>query len=197
VVSRFIPHFASLVLFTSIVACGSSSNGTNATSTVSEKTIDGVCKKLNSLSCAQPNCTETLSLAQQRCTNPLDDFQGLLDCMSIATFQCGGSPNIPRTSQCEADIQRVNVCSGQSTPYPSHPGQANGSWDASVPDVGDPFSGQSCSSGSDCTTWPCPCADGTVVDLASCTNNKCEDGLTLCGSTNAQHVDACKSHGGV
>lgn len=201
-ISRFIPHLASLVLFTSIVACGSSSNQTSSTTSVSDKTIEGVCKKLNSLSCAQPNCVQTLTYAQQRCTAPTDNFQGLIDCMSIATFQCGGSPNIPRTAQCEADINRINLCATSGTYVPPSSGNGpsgnNTLPDAGLPDVGNPSnSGQTCTTADDCTTWTCTCADGAFVDLSACTNNKCEDALTLCTPTNAAHVDACKAHGGV
>jgi hypothetical protein len=185
--SRVVPFLFSLFA----VACSSSSSssGVTTTSTVAPKTIDGVCSKLNQLSCAQPNCTEKLTLAQSRCVAPGDDFQGALDCLAIATFTCGGSPTIPRTNECEADLQRIDLCSSRA---PSGPGDSHAPVDAGPFDAGS----TTCKSADDCTNWSCLCADGTDVHLAGCENGACSDPVTLCAATSPPLIEACKAHGG-
>src|SRR3954465_5513706 len=107
----------SLTFFAFVAACSSSTSSNNGasgvtkTSVVTAKTVEGVCQKLDSMSCAQPNCNEQLSSFQKNCNGPYDDFQGLLDCMSSATFECksDGSVTKPYTAQCSAEIQRVSL----------------------------------------------------------------------------------------
>ena len=165
-------------LLFSIVACSSSSSSQGTTtSEASTKTIDGVCAKLGKLSCAQPNCVEKLTIARDRCTGPSDDFQGFLDCLSVATFTCD---EYPRTSECKQDITRIDFCSQTPTTHPP-------TFDAGLPPG-------TCNDVSDCQSWPCSCADGTIVSRATCENNKCGDPIQVCSGDALE--SACKSHGG-
>jgi hypothetical protein len=103
--SVYLPCLA-LALF----ACGDDDDdGRTTTHEVVDATIEGLCEKLDSLDCAQPNCEEHLDLAADRC--PAEAVQALLDCTSIASFECAGDPEIPRTAECESEFVRVASCS--------------------------------------------------------------------------------------
>ena len=180
------PISLSLISFFFLAACSSTSStqGATSTSTVTPKTVAGVCSKLNELSCAQPNCVDKFTLIQSNCKDQAADVQSLLDCLSVAAFTCGGSPNIPRTSECQANVDRLTLC-------------ADGATSSDPVSGADAGTAGTCTSASDCTAWPCGCADGTIVNVSSCTSQKCGDGITLCASDSAPLVAACKSHGGV
>jgi len=184
-------RFFSLSFLAFVVACSSNNSSNTSTSAASAKTVDGVCAKLDALACAQPNCTGILGEAQRRCTGPSDDFQGFLDCMASASFQCGGSPNIPRTAQCEADIARVNACA--SEPVTSHAGNGG---DGGIPSFDASPPSETCATAADCTPSDCLCADGTFVSFGECKSNKCTDIVSLCAVNDAAFVAACKDHGG-
>jgi hypothetical protein len=172
---------------------GSSSLGGNQTSTseVVAETIAGVCSKYDLLTCALPNCMAQLTLAQQECSLPTDNFQGLIDCLSVATITCGGNPVAPQAQECDGDLQRLSLCaSGGEVPAPVD--NPTSSTDAAVP----PPPG-ACQTSADCTAWSCLCSDGFSVSLAECTNGACQGPTFVCSASSASAVSACQGHGGV
>jgi hypothetical protein len=94
-------------------ACGNDDEGHTSTHEVVDPTIKGLCSKLDSLECAQPNCEEQFDYTVRHC-DP-DAVQDLLDCLAIATFQCkdatGDDRVIPRTQMCEHELEALVPCS--------------------------------------------------------------------------------------
>ena len=182
------------ILFPFVLVAACSSN--NSSNSVTPKTIAGVCGKLDSLSCAQPNCVSTLTTAQTSCAKTSAtgsaDFQALIDCMATTSFACDGNPNIPRTKDCQENLAVVSICAGSTTATDGSATPADGG----TVGTGSGSSG-SCNSSNDCTNWPCACADGTEIEVASCTNGVCAGVLEACGPSSEGLVSACKTHGGV
>src|SRR5690348_2295396 len=92
------------------LACGSGGDDSSSTHEVVEASTAGVCMKLDALSCAQPNCEPKFALAQKKCAAEKALFQDLLDCMAVATFKCSGSPNVPRTEECQQELLENANC---------------------------------------------------------------------------------------
>src|SRR3954453_8598085 len=97
-----------------LVNCGSDSSGGtgSSTSTVTARTIEGVCGKYKELSCALPNCQETMTLAQERCEagHAVGVLQRMPGCRSIATISCR-SDGKPYVANCHAEISEAETCS--------------------------------------------------------------------------------------
>jgi hypothetical protein len=165
-----------------------------STSEVVPETIAGVCAKYDLLACAMPNCMAQLTLGQQECSLPSDNFQGLIDCLSVATITCAGNPVGPQVPECNGDLQRLSLCtSGGEVPLPGN--------DLPTSDAGAPMPAPApageCQSSASCTAWSCLCADGFNVSLAECSNGVCQGPTYVCSASSPSTVSACQGHGGV
>jgi hypothetical protein len=145
-----------------------------------------------------------MQLAQSRCSSRSDEFQGMLDCLAIATFTCGGDPRIPRTKECENDRLRIEACAdgasiggGPSNGNGSSSGNDSSNDPPSAPrDAGGVTAPRACKDVGDCVTWACLCPDGTPVDVAECKGGKCTAPIEICKETNAAYSQVCEGHMG-
>jgi hypothetical protein len=154
------------------------------------QTIAGVCQKYDELSCAQPNCVQRLTLAEQECSLPAENFQGLIDCVAVATISCSGNPPSPEVPDCDGDIERLSACAnGDDPPIATSP--------PTTPTPTPTPTGLSCQDSSSCTSWTCLCDDGYSVSLAVCSNGTCEGPTYVCSASNPSAASACQAHGGV
>jgi hypothetical protein len=176
--------------------CGDAGPGGNSTSTsaLSAATVAGVCAKYNELACDDPNCAAQLTLAQQNCATTPNTFQQLLNCLSVATLTCGGSPATPQADQCTSELVDVSTCDATgSTPI----GTTQGSGFSASNDAGSVTSTSGCQSSDACTAWACSCNDGFSTSLAVCSSGTCQGPVYVCSTANPSAVSACASHGGV
>jgi hypothetical protein len=164
----------------------------STTSALSPETIDGVCAKYNSLSCAEPNCAAQFALVEQECSAESGVFQGLLNCLSVATFTCEAGSEGPVVPECTSQTEQAGVCTGGSgsvgPPSPTSSGSGTG------PTMVEPGG---CQTSSDCAAWSCLCNDGYSTMLADCSGGTCEGPTYVCSASNPDAVSACQSHGGV
>jgi hypothetical protein len=177
---------------------GSSSSGGSQTSTseVVAETIAGVCAKYDLLACAQPNCVAELTVAQQECSGSTQDFQALIDCLSVATITCGGNPVAPQATQCNPELERVTLCAGGGQ-VPTVGGGPAGSPDAAAPAPSPSPSPGECQTSASCMAWSCLCTDGYSVSVAECSNGVCQGPTYVCSASSASTASACEGHGGV
>ena len=93
---------------------GTATGNLSSTSELSPATVAGVCSKYNLLACALPNCEAQLTLVEQTCSAESGVFQGLLNCLAVATMNCESGSTAPVVSECTNQEQQASVCTGGS-----------------------------------------------------------------------------------